>query len=188
MRGFQPVDGACEAELEEFEVALLTSLAEQLQAILGGDDEDDLAGLDAFQRLAAESSAGVELDRDDPLIERLFPAAYRDDKLDAEYRRFTDDDARRARVAQARIVLADLAATGDGTRPLRVGPENLDAWLKTVNALRLSLSVRLGIVDAATLDALEALPARDPRAHLLDLYEWLGYVLESLLDAATPLT
>ena len=64
-----------------------------------------------------------------------------------------------------------------------MGPEHVDAWLKTVNALRLSLSVRLGIVDEASLDLLERLPARDPRTQLMDLYDWLGFVLESLLEA-----
>ncbi len=185
MRAFRPAaGGVLEAEIEEFEVALLTSLAEQLQALLGGEEEPVDPGLDAFSRLAAAAAREVELDRSDPLIERLFPPAYRDDPRAADdFRRFTEDEARRARLTQARVVLDDLAATGDGARPLRVAPDRVEAWLKTVNALRLSLSVRLGITDERSLAALEKLGPRDPLTPLLDLYDWLGFVLESLLEA-----
>mgnify|MGYP000851151007 FL=1 len=182
MRAFRRVGDGVESEVEEFEAALLTSLVQQLQEMLGGEEPDADPGLDAFQRLAAQGS-GVELDHDDPLIQRLFPDAYADPALADEFRRFTEDDARRARVQQAAVVLRCLAATKEGAEPLRVPPADVDAWLKTVNALRLSLSVRLGIADEASLDALARLPARDPRSQLVDLYDWLGFVLESLLDA-----
>jgi Domain of unknown function (DUF2017) len=182
MRAFRRVDDGVESEVEEFEAALLTSLIQQLQELLGGAESEADAGLDAFQWLAAQRS-GVELDHDDPLIQRLFPNAYADPALADEFRRFTEDDARRARVAQASVVLRDLAGTLEGAEPLRVLHADADAWLKTINALRLSLSVRLEIADEASLDALARLPARDPRSQLLDLYDWLGYVLESLLEA-----
>nr|NLI49584.1 DUF2017 family protein [Propionibacterium sp.] len=185
MRAFRRAGGGVlEAEIEEFEVALLTSMAEQLQQLLGGEEEPVDHALDAFGWLAASAARTVELDRSDPLIERLFPPAYLDDpRAAADFRRFTEDDARRARVAQARVVLDDLADTGDGARPLRIRPDRVEAWLKTVNALRLSLSVRLRITDEASLDALEAIGPRDPLAPLVDLYDWLGFVLESLLEA-----
>ncbi len=184
MRSFRRVRGCFEAHLEEFEVALLSSLAEQLRELLGGPIEAvESRSLDAFERLVADQLGRVELDHTDPLIDRLFPAAYTDASRADEFRRYTEEESRRARVAQASLVLEDLAATREGEEPLRVGPEHVDAWLKTVNALRLSLSVRLGIVDEASLDLLERLPARDPRTQLMDLYDWLGFVLESLLEA-----
>lgn len=184
MRAFRRVGDHLEAELEEFEVALLASLVEQLQDILGGPDSGQPpAGMDAFERLAAVSATQVELDHDDPLIERLFPAAYTDER-DRDFRRFTEDDARRTRLDEASVVLSDLAATADGAEPLRLADDDFEAWVKTINALRLSLSVRLGITDADSLDALQGLSARDPRTHMLDIYDWLGFVLESLLDAA----
>jgi len=183
VRAFRRVGGAYESEIEEFEVALLSSLADQLVELLGGDGPADAPDLDAFERLVAAQGSGVELDHDDPLIQRLFPDAYADPALADEFRRFTEDDARRARIAHADVVRRDLAATREGAEPLSVTPGHVDAWLKTINALRLSLSVRLGIVDEASLDALARLPARDPRSQLVDLYDWLGYVLESLLEA-----
>ena len=61
---------------------------------------------------------------------------------------------------------------------------DLDAWLKTLNGVRLSLAVRLGIESEDDHADLEKLPARDPRTQLVALYDWLGLVLESLLEAA----
>lgn len=183
MRAFERRGEHLEAHLEEFEVALLASLCEQLQQLLGGAEMPDLRGLDPFQRLIAEHGSSVELDRDDPLIRRLFPDAYGDGARDQEFRRYTQDESRRSRVADAAIVLADLEATREGSEPLRVPLGHVDAWLKTINSLRLSLAVRLGIVDEASLNALGRLPARDPRTHLVDIYDWMGFVLESLLQA-----
>lgn len=183
MRAFVRDGEALAAELEEFEVALLASLCEQLLELLGGDQGPDLRGLDPFQRLAAEHADTVALDVSDPLIKRLFPDAYGDPSADAEYRRLTTDAARNQRVSDARTVLADLAATSEGARPLHVAPKHVDAWLKTVNALRISLAVRLDIVDESSLASLSRLSARDPRTPVIDIYDWLGYVLESLLSA-----
>ena len=81
-------------------------------------------------------------------------------------------------------LLPVLAATADGKEPLVVAKADLDAWLKTLNGVRLSLAVRLGIESEDDHADLEKLPARDPRTQLVALYDWLGLVLESLLDAA----
>lgn len=185
MRAFHRLGDAVETELDEFEVALLTSLTEQLEQLLGGTDDDpDPERLDAFAWLAASQGSRVELDHDDPLIERLFPAAYPGDaRASADFRRFTEDDARLERLRFARDVLADLAATRSGAEPLLIPVQRVDAWLKTINALRLSLSVRLGITDEASLDALAHLSARDPRTQIVAIYDWLGFVLESLIEA-----
>lgn len=59
----------------------------------------------------------------------------------------------------------------------------MEAWLRVLNGVRLALAVRLGVETASDYDQLSALPARDPRAQLVDLYDWLGFVQESLLEA-----
>lgn len=182
MRPFSPDAGAYETRLEEHEVVLLTSLVQQLADLLGegrGASRPD----DPFERWAREFDASVELDHDDPLIRRLFPDAYDDAAAAADFRRYTEDAQRRTRLDHARVVLDDLARCADGSRPLRVASGHVEAWLTTVNALRLSLAVRLGIDDEQTHTELLALPARDPRAYVVGLYEWLGLVLESLLEA-----
>lgn len=184
MRAFEPAGDGAQAELEEFEVALLTSLVAQLVELLGGAASVPAADLDALAWLAASHDTHVELDHGDPLISRLFPAAYLDDEAaSADFRRFTQEDARRTRVEHAQTVLADLEATRDGVEPLWVASGHTEAWLRTVNAVRLALAVRLDITDEASMDALANLSARDPRTPLVDIYDWLGFVLESLLDA-----
>lgn len=181
MKAFRPDGERFVAKIEEGEVALLTSLVQQLCELLG--DGPDAGPDDSFARWAGELASTDVLDRDDPVVRRLFPDAYPDDRVAAEeFHRFTSDAQRRGRLASAHTVLADLAATGEGRRRLVVAPDHVDAWLKTVNAVRLSLAVRLGIESDGDHDELAGLPARDPRAFVLDIYDWLGFVLESLLD------
>ncbi len=183
MRGFERDDEDLIAELEEVEVALLGSLVSQVNELLGGAHAAP-ASSDPFEAWAKEFDAGVELDLSDPLIRRLFPDAYADDAVAAaEHRRLSQDDLRRDRVTDGMLVLSDLAATRDGRLPLVVPPGHVDAWLKTVNGLRLSLAVRLGIETDADMADLRDVSIRDPRSQLLAIHDWLGVLLESLLDA-----
>ena len=183
MKAFERRGETLVAELDPYEVALTASLVEQLAELLGAG-HDAAPASDPFEAWAGEFTAGVTLDPDDPLISRLFPDAYDDDPVAAaEYRRFTQDALRRGRIEAAEIVLADLAATREGERDLVIALERVDPWVRTVNALRLSLAVRLGITDDQAHQALGRLRVKDPRRTLVSLYDWLGFVLESLLDA-----
>ncbi|MFT3862257.1 DUF2017 family protein [Micropruina sp.] len=85
---------------------------------------------------------------------------------------------------QAQVVLSALIETNAGRDPVVVRSVDLEAWLKTIAAIRLTLSVRLGIETADDIDALERLDKHEPRAVLYGMYEWLGYFLESLIDKA----
>lgn len=181
MRGFERADGVLTAVFEPYEIELVTSLTEQLQEILGGEEP---VSDDPFVLWQAQAQRAGVLDHADPVINRLFPDAYEDDAAAAaEFRRFTEEEARQTRVANARVVLDDLAGLDEGRRPLLLPDDHVQAWLKTLNALRLSLSSRLEIADEHDIAALEALPDEDPRSFLYAWYEWFGWVLESLLEA-----
>lgn len=171
------------AEFDDFEVALVSSLITQVSELVGGSGEPEASG-DQFAVWAQEMRSGSELDRTDPVVARLFPDAYDDEVAAAEHHRYSQDALRRARIADSDLVLAGLAATRDGEEPLVVPLGEVDAWLKTINGVRLSLAVRLGIETESDHASLERLPARDPRSQIVDLYDWLGLVLESLLEAA----
>lgn len=185
MKAFRRDGDHLVGDLEEAEVALLVSLVSQVDELLGGGgDPAASAGADPFLAWETEFGPGVALDRTDPVIARLFPDAYADDEAAAaEYRRYAAEDQRRARVADNRVVLAALAATGGGAELLVIKDVEVGAWLKSVNGVRLSLAVRLGIESESDHRALEELPLRDPRMQIVAIYDWLGLMLESILDA-----
>lgn len=117
----------------------------------------------------------------DPVWERLFPTAYADDpEAASDFRRFTEPEQRQAKVEAALVVLDDLDEVRRGVA--RVPAEHLDAWLKTLNNLRLVLSVMLGITDEISNAEAAQRPDEDPRSWLYSFYGWLGWMLESLLE------
>ena len=168
--------------LADYEEAVLESMVEQLIGLLEGDDVH-ATGDDPFAQWAAEMAAPSDLDISDPVIARLFPPAYRDDdKAEQEFRRFTQSAQRRTKIEQARVVLNALLETNAGRDPVVVRTTDVEAWIKTITAIRLTLSVRLGIETADDVDELEQLDSDEPKGVLYGMYEWLGYFLEGLID------
>jgi hypothetical protein len=148
-------DGTVSAKLAAVEAAMLTDLAGQLIEIL--DDR----------------SPGT----DDPAVLRLLPDAYPDDQeASSEFRRFTADGLAERKSANANAVIESLADVAAGrTKTLRLDQPAIQAWLRSLTDLRLTIAARLGIEtddDRAASD--------DP---LGDVYDWLGYVQGTLVDA-----
>lgn len=165
----------------DYEEAVLESLVEQLIGLLEGGAERPVAD-DSFAQWEAEMAAPSGLDSSDPVIARLFPPAYRDDpKAEQEFRRFTEAAQRRTRIEQATVVLNALVESNAGRDQVVVRTPEVEAWLKTLTALRLTLSVRLGIERPSDADEFEELDDDDPRAVMYGMYEWLGYLLEGML-------
>ena len=125
-------------------------------------------------------------DRDDPVVERLFPDAYADDaEQAADFRRYTEGDLKTAKIDQAAAVLAALPSTGGAV--VRLDAEAAEAWLRALNDVRLALGVRLAVRDDTDLlEELDEAVMRDPtsaRVRQLTMYEYLGVLQESLLDS-----
>jgi hypothetical protein len=109
----------------------------------------------------------------DPTLRRLFPTAYADDAaLDAEYHGLVHDDLLARRLA----ALATVEATVDESR---LDEEALLAWMGTVNDLRLVLGTRLDVSEETDL----APDDDDPDAGPLAVYAYLGFLLESIVEA-----
>ena len=145
--------------------------------------------------------AMIELDGpisapEDPVLVRLLPDAYREDEqASADFRRYTEAGLRADKVANARTVLTTLLDAGfdpgaadaedpedvAGSIEIELGPQQVQAWLRCLNDMRLALATRLGIDDDS--DGEEELPVDDPRVVMYDVYGWLGYVQESLVQA-----
>jgi hypothetical protein len=113
---------------------------------------------------------------DDAAVSRLLPDAYRDDdEAAAEFRRFTADDLAGRKAANARVIVDAVAEVAAGRTPAKVavGAAEAQAWIRSLTDIRLSIGARLGI---ETDDA--PLPWGEP---LVEAYQWLGYVQESLV-------
>jgi len=161
-------------ELEEVESALLRSLATQLLEFVApetGDHEDPLVAL-----VGLDPSASTP---EDPALRRLLPDAYQDDAdASSQFRRFTERDLRARKARSAQVVIADLDA---GEQSIDISGDGVDAWLSFLNDTRLTLGVRLGITEESH-DELADLPDDDPRATLFQVYDWLTFVQESLVQ------
>ncbi len=77
------------------------------------------------------------------------------------------------------IILHTLPAGGG---KILLTPEQADAWLMGLNDVRLTLGTTLRI-DA---DTPEVLDDGDPRAPHLDVYHWLTWMQDSLVQVLTP--
>jgi hypothetical protein len=127
-------------------------------------------------------------DRDDPVVERLFPDGYADDvEQAAEFRRYTEGDLKTAKIDQAAAILAALPEGGGAV--VRLDGEAAEAWLRALNDVRLALGIRLDVRDDTDLlEELDEAVMRDPtsaRVRQLTMYEYLGVLQESLLDSIT---
>jgi hypothetical protein len=130
---------------------------------------DDLTGL-----LDDESGPN------DDVLQRLSPAAYRDDpEAEAEYRALTESslrDERSGRIASCRL---DLAAGGQVALS---DPDTVRRWLQTLNDLRLALGTRLGVSQ----DTEPELDPRDPATQPWIVYSWLTAVQDAVVQAVLP--
>jgi hypothetical protein len=112
-------------------------------------------------------------DAPDPALRRLFPTAYaQDPTLEDEYQGLVHDDL----LARRRAALDLVEATVDATH---LDEEALLAWMGAVNDLRLVLGTRLDVSEETDL----APDPDDPDAGPLAVYAYLGFLLESIVDA-----
>jgi hypothetical protein len=177
------------ATFSGFEADLLRSLAAQLvellrnEAAVPRDDADPLEALMDF--------SGPTTEPEDPVLARLFPTAYQhDEDAAAEFRRFTEGTLRDGK-ANAAITIID--GLEDAGLPPELTEEGLvidveldkptaEVWMRSFTDLRLALATRLE-VEEGDEDYWHSLPDDDPRAQAHDIYEWVGYLQETLVRA-----
>lgn len=181
MRDFKRSGPMIQMLLTDYEATLLESLVEQFTGLLESDEPKPEHG-DSFARWQAELSDNDPLDHTDPVINRLFPNAYPEDpEASREFRRLTQAGQRASRLDAAEVVLSALRDSDAGKHPVQVRLIELDSWLKTLTAVRLSLSVRLGITSPDDAEELDSLPEDEPRSYIYRVYEWIAYLTENLL-------
>jgi hypothetical protein len=177
------------ATFSGFEADLLRSLASQLVELLRNEAAVPHETADPLEAML--SFEGPTTEPEDPVLARLFPTAYPDSQeAAAEFRRFTEGTLRDGKAAGAATIIDALEEAG---LPPELGEEKvvidieLDegaalVWLKTFTDLRLALATRLEVEqDDEAFWA--ALPDDDPRSQAHDIYEWIGALQETLVDA-----
>jgi hypothetical protein len=181
--------GGAVATFSGFEADLLRSLASQLVELLRNETAAPNGGEDPLEELLDFS--GPTTEPDDPVLARLFPTAYPDDvEAAGEFRRFTEGTLRDNKARGAGDIIETLEEAGlppeldedQLTVDVELDPSHSVTWLKSLTDIRLALATRLG-VEEGDERYWEQLPDQDPRAHVYDIYQWVGYLQETLVDS-----
>ena len=147
------------------------------------DDRDPLEALMDF--------SGPTTAPEDPVLARLFPTAYADDEeAAAEFRRFTEGTLREGKAKAAGTIIDTLEDAGlpdelreDGlTIDVEMDEPTAQTWMRSFADIRLALATRLGVEDGDE-EYWYSLPDDDPRAQAHDIYEWVGWLQETLVGA-----
>ncbi|MFD7842644.1 oxidative stress transcriptional regulator AosR [Nocardia sp. NPDC004340] len=173
------------SEMDAHEADVLRSLVGAVTGLLvdraESAPEDDLAALTGLQ-------LGNSTPPADPRLARLLPDFHRPEPgspdaeradLNSALRSLHEPEIIESKVAAGRVVLDTLPPQGGR---IVINPEQADAWLTALNDVRLALGTALDI-DA---DTPEHFPDDDPRGPSLEVYHWLTWMQDSLIQALAP--
>jgi len=157
---------------------LLSSLADLRSTI--ASDAPEASSSDPLAELV-----GIEPDAEqplDPVLARLFPDAYQgDDEAAAEFRRYT-----RRRMRQVKLDNADVAieTLDNAVVEIPLSGDEVQAWLRTLNDLRLATATRLRIENDEDASIAEHRSGAE-----FQFYSMLGLLLGLMVDgvAGEPL-
>jgi truncated hemoglobin YjbI len=169
--GFSTRDGGgVIATFEAAEVSILRSLVSQVLGLIAPGETGD----DPLERALGIGAADAP---SDPVLARLFPSAYQDEKEASEFRRYTEATLRDGKRADAQTML-------DTARPGRseLTPEQAQAWLRSLNDVRLALGTKLEVTEEVH-DEIAAMSEDDPRYPAYVTYDWLTYLQDTLVRA-----
>jgi hypothetical protein len=114
-------------------------------------------------------------DGSDERVRRLFPTAYVDDHdAQAEFERLMHDDLVASRLAAIATVEESLGVE-------EITDDQLEAWMSSVNSVRLVLGTML---DASEELDLDHVAEDDPDIEGYVLYGYLGYLLDEMVAVA----
>ncbi|WP_299052082.1 DUF2017 domain-containing protein [uncultured Nocardioides sp.] len=179
------------ATFSGFEADLLRSLTSQLVELLRNEQAAPTDSVDPLE--AMMDFSGPTTEPEDPVLRRLFPTAYPDDEEAAgDFRRFTEGALRDTKATSASAIIDALEEAGlppELTEDGLVIDVELDrgeahAWMRTFTDVRLALATRLE-VEEGDEERWAAMPEDDPRARAHDIYDWVGYLQETLVHALT---
>ena len=129
---------------------------------------------DLLRSLPGQLIERLEAGPDEPDLVRLFPPAYAKDedrKAEDEYRLLMGSDL----MDRHKEALEVMAATLDSER---LDEDQMAAWLRSLNELRLVLGTRLDVSEDQAPP-----PPGDPRAAGFALYSYLSWLQGQVIDA-----
>jgi hypothetical protein len=161
-------------DLEPQELELLTQLYGQLHELLADGEME----VDSDPLIQMFNMDGPTSKPQDPALARLFPNAYvEDEEAASDFRRFTEPDLRRKKLACVRDVLSQLQVFEELAW---LDSHQTQNWLLSLNDLRLVLGTRIGVGEQEEDDEEQDLdPERDP-GHFL--YDYLTYLQGTLIE------
>jgi hypothetical protein len=147
--------GGFDLRIPPDERELLRSVGPQLRELL--------------QREAASAQEGG-----DSAVSRLFPVAYpTDDDRQTEYRLLVHDELLASH-------LGALAVLEETTHADHLDEDQLSAWMRALNHIRLVLGTRLDVTEEGDE---RPLSPRDPRASAFAVYDYLTYLQGEIIEA-----
>jgi hypothetical protein len=179
------------ANFSGFEADLLRSLASQLVELLRNERAVPIHADDPLEALL--DFTGPTEEPDDPVLARLFPTAYPDDPEAAgDFRRFTEGTLRDGKADAAVALIDGLEEAGlppelseDGlVIDVELDEATAETWMRSFTDMRLALATRLE-VEEGDEDYWATLAEDDPRGQAHDIYLWMGYLQETLVEALT---
>lgn len=177
-------DGTLTAALHTAEIDLLRSLVSQLLELLADGEPSVTESPDPLDQVLDLASPEPPAD---PVLRRLFPDGYADQTSAGDFRRYTEKGLRDIKRRNALVVLSDLESAEPARRDsdpkfvVRVDDRDADAWMRALTDLRLALGTRLGVEQDVEPDWAE--DPDDPRRYVLGVYDWLGWLQETLVHA-----
>jgi Domain of unknown function (DUF2017) len=177
------------ANFSGFEADLLRSLASQVVELLRNERAVPAHETDPLE--AMFDFSGPTDEPEDPVLARLFPTAYPDDPEAAgDFRRFTEGTLRDGKADAAIAIIDGLEEAGlppelaeDGlVIDVELDEPAAETWMRSFTDIRLALATRLE-VEEGDEDYWATLPDDDPRGQAHDIYLWIGYLQETLVDA-----
>ncbi len=109
----------------------------------------------------------------DDTLRRLKPPAHPDSsEAETSYRELVDDDLLRSRLEAIETVESTLSGA-------ELDPSGVAAWMQSLNSLRLVLGEQLALAGVDLVN--HTMPDTASAA----LYEWTGWLLEQLIEAAS---
>ncbi len=180
--------GTAVATFTSAEADLLRALAGQLIELLRDDEATGTVQTDPLEAML--DFQGPTAAPEDPVLARLLPTAYPDDEESAaDFRRFTESNLRDGKAAASIDLIQTLQEAGLAEQPesgvfidVELDEALATSWLKALTDLRLALGTRLG-VEEGDEEVWASLPDEDPRTQVHDIYDWLGFLQETLVHA-----